>query len=63
MRSGGSDGAGDREAVAGEADGRREGEGAAAREGAAGGSAGVGAATLPCARLTARQAIAAVADT
>ncbi|MGA5267873.1 carboxyl transferase domain-containing protein [Streptomyces lydicamycinicus] len=61
MRSGGSNGAGDREAVAGEADGRRDGDGTAARERDPGGSAG--AAPLPCARLTARQAIAAVADT
>ncbi|WJY36780.1 carboxyl transferase domain-containing protein [Streptomyces sp. P9-2B-2] len=65
MRSGGSGGAEDSEAGSGEADGRRDGEGAAARRGTPGGgaNAAVGAATLPCARLTARQAIAAVADT
>ncbi|MFF3546968.1 carboxyl transferase domain-containing protein [Streptomyces platensis] len=63
MRSGGS--GGDGEAVSEEAGGRRDGDGAAAGARAPAGSAGAGAGatTLPCARLTARQAIAAVADT
>ncbi|MFF9784994.1 carboxyl transferase domain-containing protein [Streptomyces nigrescens] len=63
VRSGGAGdgGAGDGGAGDGEAAGHRGGDGAAAGDRTPAGNSA--ATTLPCARLTARQAIAAVADT